>query len=131
MPLTVQATTMNGMIVEQARWRIEDPGLRPGDLLQISLPVKDRKLMEYVRNQSKFECMLERGKDGSSHSAILAFRIKQIRHMLDSQTSEIDSMCVVAPMDRFVESVMTFLLDRKRCDPKFVAQLSSPQNRQK
>jgi len=135
MPLTIQATTISGTIVESARWRVESTGMLPGDLLQLRLPVKDRKLMEYIRKQSKFECMLERGQKDendaeSDHAVIMAFRVKQMRHMLDSQTSEIESMCVVTPMDRFVESVMMFLLDRKKCDPRFIAMIRNPRSPQ-
>lgn len=116
-------------MIEGGRWRVENVDMQIGHMVQVNLKTSDRKLLKYVQKQAKFECMGEQGDDGD-HTITVAFKVKTVRHMFDVKTSHMDTMVVISPMDRHVEQVTMYLLDRKKCDPRFVAALTPPPDRQ-
>lgn len=116
----IQATTISGKLVEGARWDVNTlTNMREGQSLQVSLPVEDKKLIHFLGKQNGMDCVLEREED-KSHYVVLTMKIMSFRHMLDHATGELDSQAYVSPINRTVEEVITFLLDRDKCNPKFV-----------
>lgn len=127
---TIQASTLSGAMVESGLWRVKSVNMQVGHMVQINFLSDDTKLFEYVKKQQRFECMGEYDEKGGNHTITLAFKVKTVRHMFDTKTSNVDSMVVITPMDRYVEQVMIYLLDRKKCDPRFIAAIIPPQDHQ-
>jgi hypothetical protein len=117
----IQATTINGSIIERAKWEVKTLGdLREGHNIQVSLPVTDKNVIEYMSKgvHPRNECVLE--KDKSGYSIILTVKVMEFRHMLDTP-SDLQSMVNVVPVNRVVEGILTFLLGRDLCDPRFLS----------
>jgi len=119
----IQVTTISGKLIEKARLEVETlSNMREGQNLQISIAVKDKNLIHFLGKQTGMECVLEREED-KSHYVVLTMKIMHFRHMLDYSTGELDSQVYVSPASRTVEEVLTYLLDRDKCNPKFVEML--------
>lgn len=90
--------------------------------MQVSLPTSDVHVISYVKKQAKQELGLEKdeNKGKNAHSVILKFVVKEIRHLLDTTTSDMDTMVTLVPVDRVVEGVLTYLLHPEKCDPRWV-----------
>lgn len=119
----IQATTISGKLIDGARWDVGTlSDMREGQNLQISIPVGDKNLIHFLGRQNGMDCVLEREAD-KSHYVVLTMRIMQFRHMLDHGSGSLDSQAYVTPINRTVEEVLTFILDKDKCNPKFVEML--------
>lgn len=138
----VQFVKMNGIAIERARWTIDSlESLRTGDNIQFSFNIEeDPNLISYIAKRSNMDCVIERieiphgldNEDKSTqfqYSVILTGIIKSVRHMIDASAPRqdgfhsVESMVTVIPLNRTIENVTTYVLDRDKCDRKFIALL--------
>ncbi|HED38483.1 MAG TPA: hypothetical protein ENI76_09625 [Ignavibacteria bacterium] len=116
----IRAITINGKLIEKAKWEVNTiSNMREGQSLQISITVNDDKLINLCGKQNSIDCVIEKEEDGS-HYVVLTMKIMSFRHMLDHSTSELDSQVYLSPINRAVEEILTFLLDKEKCNPKFI-----------
>jgi hypothetical protein len=120
---TLQATKLNGSIIEKAKWEVESLNdLDIGHQIQISIDIKeDSDLISYVSKRKTTSCVIEKEED--NYSIVLTCVVKAFRHMLDA--SGLDSMAIVVPLDRAIEGILTYILNPDQCNPKFVAMLKN------
>lgn len=92
-----------------------------GEVVRVNLPVKEEKLAKYLGKNQTQECTIEKEEEG--HSVTLGYIVEKFTHMLDGSSEErkLESMAWLKPMNRGVEAVTAFLLERESCDPKFLA----------
>jgi hypothetical protein len=120
---TVQATNIGGVIVPGAHWKVKSLGnISAGDVVKVNLVFEDEKLEKYLSRISVQEVTYEREDDEQS-SVTLGFMVERFTHFLDQAAEEpdIESMAWLKPMNRTVEAIILFLLDRENCDPKFLS----------
>lgn len=123
MPVIIQATTIGGEIIEKARWELPMLGsIQIGHTVSICLNSSNRNLLSHVRKQAKTECCVDKREDGSLY-IVVEFTVKQIRHMIDEKESE--TMCVLVPVNRYVEQVVLYVFDVGKCNGRFVAAVRS------
>jgi hypothetical protein len=105
--------------MEGARWEIPaPPGLQEGQSFAVSLPVKDKELVAYLSKASNSDCYIDVEKGETS--IILGFGIKRVRHMLAPATKHMETLCLVAPANRVVEQVLTYIMTPARVDARFL-----------
>lgn len=118
----IQATTISGTIVEKARWQVPNlSNVAINHSIQWSFPVSDPNLISNIRKQSKPHCVVDKNEAG--HYAVLTFIVKQMRHMIDvtkDGSSGFETMCIIVPIDRYVEAVMLYLFAPNQCDKRFM-----------
>jgi hypothetical protein len=119
MSAIIQVTTISGSIIENARWEVENiVNLREGHGFQINWITKDTNLLAYVGKANNRECSVDRNKD--IYSVVLSCLVKQIRHMLDSNEKQIESMAILVPSNRVVENIIIYLASPDKCDPRVI-----------
>lgn len=119
----IQATTIGGKLIDGARWEVKSlSDMREGQNLHVSVPVGDKNLIHFLGKQTGMDCVLEREED-KSHYVVLTTKIMQFRHMLDHSTGDLESLVYVSPANRTVEEVLTYMLDKDKCNPKFIEML--------
>lgn len=126
MPI-IQATTIGGKLIERGRWEVSTlENTREGHALQLSVNVesKEKNLLKFLGKQESADCVLER--EGKSYYVVLTFQIMRYKHLLDHEKMSLQSMAFVVPINRTVEQVLTYMLDRDQCNPKFVELLKNP-----
>lgn len=117
----MQALTIQGSIVEGARWEVDFPaGVQEGHSVALSvlIPPTEVNLLNYLSRSASSDAMLDKGADGIS--VALSLKVTRVRHMVEAATRRAETMCFVQPVNRLVEHIMTFLYSPAKCDPKFV-----------
>lgn len=120
---TVQATNIGGVIIPRAHWKVKSLGsISAGDVVRVNMTFSDEKLERYLSRTSAQEVTYER-EDDEACSVTLGFMVERFTHFLDQAAEEpdIESMAWLKPMNRTVEAIVIYLLDRENCDPKFLA----------
>lgn len=118
---TIQVTNLSGKIVEGASWKVKDmSNVSIGEVIRINLWVEDERLAKYLGKNPVQECTVEKEERG--HSVTVGYVVERFTHFLDgaSEEKELESMAWLKPMNRAVEAVVAFLLDRESCDQKFL-----------
>ena len=119
MPAIIQVTSLSGQIISAAKWEVQNIiNLREGHNFQISILSKDAGLLGYISKQTGGDITVDHHKD--VYSVILNCIVKQIRHLLEANTKQLESMAVVMPANRIVENVLIYLMARDKCDPRFI-----------
>jgi hypothetical protein len=119
MSAIIQATSLDGKIISAARWEVPNiVNLREGHNFQISILTKDTKLLGYIGKQSGSDIAVDHNQD--EYSVILGCVVKQIRHLLETGTKQLESMAVIVPASRVVEGIIIYIMARDKCDPRFV-----------
>jgi len=124
---TIQVTNMGGKILEAASWKVKDLGrLSSGEHVRVNVPFKDAKLLKYLANAQAQECVLEREEDGGQ-SVTLGYFLEKFSHFLDAGDGkpEVETIAWLKPLNRTVEAVMAYLMDRESCDSKFLAAIGA------
>lgn len=117
--LILQAQTISGNLIEGGRWEVEFPaGLQEGQHFSLNLPVTDPHLIRYLSKVSSIDCVLD--KDGNKFSVSLSCPIRRVRHMVSTTTGEVESMGILVPINRTIESVLLFVIAPNKCDPRFI-----------
>lgn len=117
--LVIQATTIGGVMVEGARWEVENiTNMREGHVVQVSLRCSDKELLSYLSKQTGDSCVVD--KDNNSFHVILRHLVKEIRHMVAGTSKAMDTMVIVIPVNRMVESALLYCLHPERCDKRFI-----------
>ena len=117
--IIIQAMTMAGKIVENAKWEVEFPaGLQEGQTVSFNLPIKDPALIGYVGKMQSLDCVID--KEDGGYSVALTCPVRRIRHMVNTKTGTVDTLAIAVPINRLVEGVLTYLLSPSKCDPRFV-----------
>ncbi len=119
---TIQVTNLGGKIIEGASWKVGDTSnVTVGEVVRVNLAVKDAKLTKYLAKNQIQECSLE--KEDGWHSVTVGLIVEKFTHFLDSTADpiELESMAWAKPLNRGVEAVIAYLLDRESCDQKFLA----------
>ncbi len=125
MATIVQITTLAGKIVEKARWKLDKVhDMREDQTIQLNAVCHERMLIAYVANKKPSECYVDL-QNKSEPQVIMGFKISSVRHMLDAQSGEMDTLISAIPVNRIVEGMMMFIFQRKDCDPKFISMLKS------
>jgi hypothetical protein len=75
-------------------------------------------LLAYVTKQAKNECSIEKSDD--KYSIMVKCLVKEVQHMFDPATNEFDSLATLIPINRYAECTIVYILDPKKCDPRFV-----------
>lgn len=120
MPSIIQTTTIGGTIIDKARWEIKDQSLiREGHSICLEFPISDKKLISYISNLKSTDCNIDRDEE-KNYFVVLNCLIKNIRHMINTQNSEMETMIITIPSNRMVENILLYILDPKKCEPKFV-----------
>jgi hypothetical protein len=119
MSAIIQVTSLDGKIISSARWEIQSiVNLREGHNFQISILTKDTKILGYIGKLNNTDLSVDHNKD--IYSVILNCVVKQIRHLLETSTKQLESLAVVMPASRMVESVIVYMMSQDKCDPRFV-----------
>jgi hypothetical protein len=124
--ILIQVTSLNGAIIEKARWGAENLSfLREGQSLYIDFQTDDEKLASKISGFNTPDCSVEA--DGENLIVTAHLRIKSIKHSFDpnSKLKKIETMITVVPSDRLVENILFYIYDQKLCDPKFLSVLRS------
>ncbi len=117
--LILQVQTISGSLIENGRWEVECPaGLQEGHHFSLNIPVPDPALIRYLSKVQSLDCVLD--KDGNKYSVSLSCPVRRVRHMVNTETSGIDSMGILVPINRTIEGVLLYLLAPNKCDPRFV-----------
>ncbi len=125
MPI-VQCNTISGSFIDEAKWNVSTlQNLREGQNLQVSLPISNQRLIEYVVNLGKMECSVERDRKSKNYTITLTVKIMGFRHMLEPPKKAIESMAIVVPVNRTVENVLLSMLKSKLVDQRFTAALAA------
>lgn len=104
-------------MIEKAKWEVNTlTNLQVGHQIQISLPTKDPNLISYIAKIKSSDCAIE--KNGNEFAVIMTCLVKHFRHMLDE--GKLDSMAVLIPINRTVESIMIYIIEPEKCDSRFV-----------
>lgn len=119
MPLVIQTMTMSGRIVEGARWVVDLPWIQEGHTVSLNLPVKDPALIGYVSKQRNLDCVVDR--EGAAYNISLSCKVLRLRHMVNTSAGTTESLAYITPASRLVESVLTYMLQPAKCDPRFMA----------
>lgn len=109
---------MSGKIVEGARWVVDLPWIQEGHMVSLNLPIKDPALIGYVGKQGSLDCVIDREDD--VYNVSLSCRVSRLRHMVNTSTGTTESLAYVTPTNRLVEGVLTYLLQPRACNSKFV-----------
>jgi hypothetical protein len=118
-PSIIQTTTIGGTIIDKARWEIKDQSLiREGHGVYLEFPISDEKLISYISNLKSTDCNID--KEEKIYTVVLNCLVKNIKHMLNTQNGNMETMIITIPSNRVVESVLLYILDPKKCDPKFI-----------
>jgi hypothetical protein len=120
---TLQATKLTGSIIENAKWEVKSlSDLDIGHQIQISIDIEeDTNLISYISKRKSVSCVVEKEED--KYSVVLTCVVKAFKHMLDS--SGLDSMAIIVPMDRGIEEILTYIVSPNQCNPKFAAMIKS------
>ena len=119
MAIVLQVATLSGKTVEGARWQVPDVhGLQENQSFALSFPTKDKQLVAYLTKVPTSECSVDREK--GDYSVQLSFQVRRIRHMLTVNSSKVDTLAMLTPMNRSVEAVLQYLINPAKVDPKFV-----------
>jgi hypothetical protein len=119
MSLIIQAATIGGITLDQARWEVDNiTNVREGHPIQISLNTKDPQLIKYISKQDKSDCVVEKEKSG--YSVILRCAVKEIRHLVDADAKKLETRVLIIPVNRYVEGVIVYMLHPSKCDPRFI-----------
>lgn len=121
MNILIQVTSLNGAIIEKAKWRTENSSfLREGQSLYIDLQTDDEKLSSKISSFNTPDCSIEA--EGENLIATVHMRIKSIRHSFDTtaKNKRIETMITIVPSDRLVENILFYIYDKKFCDQKFL-----------
>jgi len=125
MPI-VQCHTISGQFIDEARWYVSTlQNLREGQNLQISLPVNDQRLIEYISNLGKIDCSIERNRENKEHTVTLTLTVVGFRHMLEPPNKGIESMAIAVPTNRTIENVLLYLVKSSFMDPRFTIILNN------
>ncbi len=125
MGLIVQATTITGNIIEGARWELKTLyPMQEGQLLSLTFPTNDESVINYLNRIKAVDCVVDKPNE-NEYGVSVSCVIKRIRHMIDTQTGSIESMALATPGTRLAELIMVYLIDPKKCDPKFVKTIRS------
>ncbi len=117
--IAIQVVTVNGKTMDKARWEVDPPeGLQEGQSFALNVKVNDKGLVSYLSKVKSADCMLDRDKEG--HFVMLSFKVARIRHMLNVHDGKVESMVVLAPVNKSVELVLQHALDPSKADPRFV-----------
>jgi hypothetical protein len=118
-PSIIQTTTIGGTIIEKARWEIEDQSLiREGHGVYLEFPSTDEKLVFFISNLKSMDCNIDI--EDKKYTIVLNCLVKNIKHMLNTQNGKMETMIITIPANRIVENVLLYVLDIKKCDPKFI-----------
>ena len=124
---TIQATTLGGKIIARANWRTKSLGsVSIGETVRVNITFDDEKLAKFLAKSAAQECTLER-EEGEATSVTVGFMVEKFTHMLDDSAEgpDVESMAWLKPMNRTVEAVVQYLLDRENCDLKFLAAIGA------
>lgn len=125
MPI-LQCNTISGSFIDEAKWSVSTlQNLREGQNLQVSLPTNNQRLIEYLANLGKMECSLERDRKSKKCTVTFTVKIVSFRHMLEPPKKAIESMAVIVPVNRTVESALLYLLGSDLVDQRFTAALAA------
>jgi len=120
MSLIIQVTTTEGRVLEPLRHEVDTRAeLRENQVFQISFQTDDKALALFAAKMRSTDCLvekLEKGKGG--HSVVLTLSVRQIRHLMDARTGEVESLVVISPTSRQVDVVLSYLVDPEGCDPR-------------
>lgn len=125
---TVQATNIGGVIIPRAHWKVKSLGsISAGDVVRVNITFSDEKLEKYLSRASAQEVTYEREEEDEASSVTLGFMVERFTHFLDQSAEEpdIESMAWLKPMNRTVEAIVIYLLDRENCDPKFLSAIGA------
>ena len=127
MSTIIQVTMLNGNIVENARWEVDSVDIKDGHMFQISIPTDDTKLLRYLNKHTSSDISVDKISDDKTdrYSVILNCVVKQTRHLLESSSSQMSTMVMVIPANRFVESIMMYMVQHDNCDPRIVKLINS------
>ena len=116
MPI-IQAYTLQGTIIEKAKWEIPNfENLKENQHLQINFKFDDKKLSYYL---GKNNMIIEKDKNKNNYSINLTFQISSFRHLLIPPNS-LESMVIITAINRTNESILLYLMDKDKCDPRFI-----------
>jgi len=124
---TIQATNIGGVIIPNAHWRVKSLGsMSAGEVVRVSVAFDDEKLGKYLSRASTQEVAYEREEEGQD-SVVLGFVMERFSHFLDQSAEEpdVESIAWIKPMNRTVEAIIIYLLDRENCDPRFLAMIGA------
>ncbi len=124
---TIQATTLGGKIITQASWRTQSLGrISIGETVRVNIPFEDERLAKFLAKSAAQECVLEQEAEEGT-SVTVGFMVEKFTHMLDASAErpDVESMAWLKPMNRTVEAVVQYLLDRENCDLKFLAAIGA------
>lgn len=117
---TLQGYTINGAIIESARWPVDSlQNIHIDDVIHVSLQSSDKELLTWISSKSNRELGVEKPKDSKEYSVILPLRIARFKHLLESNSNTIESMAQVIPTNRDAELILIYILDFKNSDPRF------------
>lgn len=126
MSAIIKVSTIGGRLIEEARWEVNSiSNLREGHAFQVSLPTSDMNLVAYAGKTGSKECSIDGTK--GSYSVVLTCLVKQIRHMLEDGSKQVESMAVLVPSNRVVENVIIYMLSPAKCDPRVSQLIQSSQ----
>lgn len=125
MPLLIQAKTISGTLIENATWKIVGShSIREGQSIYLELETKDIKIVNWVAKLKSVDCNVERDEENKEKFYIIAsYSILEIKHMLSDK--KLETMVHIVPMNRTIESVTLYILDRGKCNPRFIKSLNS------
>ncbi len=124
---TIQVTNIGGVIIPNAHWKVKSLGsMSAGEVVRVNVSFEDERLSKYLSKATAQEVTLER-EEGEPTSVVLGFVMEKFSHFLDQSADEpdVESIAWIKPMNRTVEAVIVYLLDRENCDPRFLAMLGA------
>jgi hypothetical protein len=120
MNLLIQVTAINGVIIEKAKWIVNNYSyIKENQSIFIDISSDNQKLISYISGLNSQDCYVE---EGEYQTITLHFRIKSIRHSFDTtqKTKKIETMISVMPVNRMVENIILYVYEPSLCDQKFL-----------
>lgn len=115
MPI-IQVHSLQGTIIEKAKWEVPSfENLKENQYLQINFKFDDKNLSRYL---GKNNMIIE--KDKNDYSINLTFQISGFRHLL-TQPNSLESMMIITAVNRTIESILLYIIDKDKCDPRFIS----------
>jgi len=121
----IQATTISGGVIEEAKWSIEfNTSPNESHKLSLSFMTNDQSLINYITRSDRRGILLD-GDNTEGYSVSIECDINSIKHMIDTGSSTGTTIVIVSASNRTSEQVLLYLIDPSLCSVNFVKTITS------
>lgn len=120
----IQAVTISGEIIEEARWEMNlVMDLNDKNEIFLNFDTQDLKLMNALKRNNIKGVAID-GEKVIGYTISIKCELHKIKYMMNVSDNTTESMIIVTPENRMSEQVLFYLVNKKLCSPNFLKRLN-------